>query len=200
MLTTSELFSQSGTSVAMDFVETPSQMLENWVWNKESLSLFATHYKTNEIIPDSLLNRMMKARNIQSGNNLLQQIFYGMLDLTLHGGSDSSNVKSTTEIMSELQNSITNYDYMEGSHMQSSFDHLLDYGASYYGYLWSEVFAADMYSVFEKEGVLNQEVGLWFRKTILEKGGTEHPMNLVRAFLRRDPNNEAFLKSQEISE
>ena len=200
MLTTSELYSQSGTSVAMDFVEAPSQMIENWVWNKESLSLFATHYKTNEIIPDSLLNRMMKARNIQSGNNLLQQIFYGMLDLTLHGGSDSSNVKSTTEIMSELQNSITNYDYMEGTHMQASFDHLLDYGASYYGYLWSEVFAADMYSVFEREGVLNQEVGLRFRKTILEKGGTENPMNLVRAFLRRDPNNEAFLKKQGIVE
>ena len=200
MLTTSELYSQSGTSVAMDFVEAPSQMIENWVWNKESLSLFATHYETNEIIPDSLLNRMMKARNIQSGNNLLQQIFYGMLDLTLHEQFDSSNVKSTTEIMSELQNSITNYDYMEGTHMQASFDHLLDYGASYYGYLWSEVFAADMYSTFEKEGVLNQEVGLRFRKTILEKGGTENPMNLVRAFLRRDPNNEAFLKKQGIVE
>ena len=200
MLTTSELYSQSGTSVAMDFVEAPSQMIENWVWNKESLSLFATHYETNEIIPDSLLNRMMKARNIQSGNNLLQQIFYGMLDLTLHGHFDSSNVKSTTEIMSELQNSITNYDYIEGTHMQASFDHLLDYGASYYGYLWSEVFAADMYSTFEKEGVLNQEVGLRFRKTILEKGGTENPMNLVRAFLRRDPNNEAFLKKQGIVE
>ena len=200
MLTTSELYSQSGTSVAMDFVEAPSQMIENWVWNKESLSLFATHYETNEIIPDSLLNRMMKARNIQSGNNLLQQIFYGMLDLTLHEQFDSSNIKSTTEIMSELQNSITNYDYMEGTHMQASFDHLLDYGASYYGYLWSEVFAADMYSTFEKEGVLNQEVGLRFRKTILEKGGTENPMNLVRAFLRRDPNNEAFLKKQGIVE
>ena len=200
LLTTSELFSQSGTSVAMDFVEAPSQMIENWVWNKESLSLFATHYETNEIIPDSLLNRMMKARNIQSGNNLLQQIFYGMLDLTLHEQFDSSNVKSTTEIMSELQNSITNYDYIEGTHMQASFDHLLDYGASYYGYLWSEVFAADMYSTFEKEGVLNQEVGLRFRKTILEKGGTENPMNLVRTFLRRDPNNEAFLKKQGIVE
>ena len=200
MLTTSELYSQSGTSVAMDFVEAPSQMIENWVWNKESLSLFATHYETNEIIPDSLLNRMMKARNIQSGNNLLQQIFYGMLDLTLHEQFDSSNVKSTTEIMSELQNSITNYDYIEGTHMQASFDHLLDYGASYYGYLWSEVFAADMYSTFEKEGVLNQEVGLRFRKTILEKGGAENPMNLVRAFLRRDPNNEAFLKKQGIVE
>ena len=199
ILTKTELSSQAGSSVAMDFVEAPSQMLENWVWNKTSLSLFATHYKTGEIIPDSLLNRMMKARNIQSGNNLLQQIFYGILDLTLHEEFDLSNIRSSTETMSELQNSITNYAYTEGTHQQASFDHLLDYGASYYGYLWSEVFAADMYSVFEKEGVLNQEVGLWFRKTILEKGGSENPMNLVRAFLRRDPNNEAFLKSQGIS-
>jgi len=200
MLTTSELYSQSGTSVAMDFVEAPSQMLENWVWNKESLSIFATHYKTNEIIPDSLIDRMINARNIQSGNNLLQQIFYGLLDLTLHEAYDSSNVKSTTEIMKDLQNTITNYDYMEGTHMQASFDHLLDYGASYYGYLWSEVFAADMYSVFEREGVLNQDVGLRFRKTILEKGDTDNPMNLVRSFLKREPNSKAFLKKQGISE
>ena len=100
--------------------------------------------------------------------------------------------------MSELQNSITNYAYTEGTHQQASFDHLLDYGASYYGYLWSEVFAADMYSVFEKEGVLNLETGLHFRRTILEKGGSENPMNLVKAFLRRDPNNEAFLKNHGI--
>ena len=198
ILTKTELSSQAGSSVAMDFVEAPSQMLENWVWNKTSLSLFATHYKTGEIIPDSLLNRMLMAKNIQSGNNLLQQIFYGILDLTLHEGFDSSNVKSTTEIMSELQNSITNYAYTEGTHQQASFDHLLDYGASYYGYLWSEVYAADMYSVFEKEGLLNLETGLHFRRTILEKGGSENPMNLVKAFLRRDPNNEAFLKNHGI--
>ena len=198
ILTKTELSSQAGSSVAMDFVEAPSQMLENWVWNKTSLSLFATHYKTGEIIPDSLLNRMLMAKNIQSGNNLLQQIFYGLLDLTLHEEFDSSSLKSTTEIMSELQNSITHYTYTVGTHQQASFDHLLGYGASYYGYLWSEVYAADMYSVFEKEGLLNLETGLHFRRTILEKGGSENPMNLVKAFLRRDPNNEAFLKNHGI--
>ena len=198
ILTKTELSSQAGSSVAMDFVEAPSQMLENWVWNKTSLSLFATHYKTGEIIPDSLLNRMLMAKNIQSGNNLLQQIFYGLLDLNLHEEFDSSSLKSTTEIMSELQNSITHYTYTVGTHQQASFDHLLGYGASYYGYLWSEVYAADMYSVFESEGILNPRVGDRFRKIILESGSSIDPLVLIKEFLGRNPENYAFLRKQGI--
>jgi len=195
MLSKTELMSQSGTSVPMDFVEAPSQMLENWVWNKESLSLFAKHYKTGEGIPDTLVNRMLAARNLQSGNDLLQQVFYGMLDLTLYDGYDPGGLLSTTDIVIQLQNSITHYPYFEGTHQQASFDHLLDYSASYYGYLWSEVYAHEMFSVFEEGGLLNPAIGSRYREEILEKGGSEDPMNLVINFLGRQPNNQAFLRS-----
>ena len=179
----------------MDFVEAPSQMLENWVWNKESLHLFAKHYKTGEIIPENLIDRMLAARNLQSGNNLLQQIFYGMLDLTLYDGFNTEGVLSTTDIVMHLQNSITHYPYFDGTHQEASFDHLLDYSASYYGYLWSKVYAQDMFSVFEAEGIINPKIGFKYRKTILEKGGSEDPMSLVINFLGRPSNNKAFLES-----
>jgi len=195
MLSRTELMSQSGTSVAMDFVEAPSQMMENWVWNKESLSLFARHYKTGESIPDTLLDRMIAAQNLQSGNDFLQQIFYGMLDLTLYDGYDPEGVLSTTDIVMQLQNSITHYPYFGGTHQEASFDHLMDYSASYYGYLWSEVYAHDMFSVFENGGILNSEIGDRYRYEILEKGDSEDPMKLVINFLGRQPNNKAFLKS-----
>ena len=195
MLSKTELMSQSGTAVAMDFVEAPSQMLENWVWNKQALNLFAKHYKTGEIIPDTLVDRMLAARNLQSGNDLLQQVFYGILDLTLYDGYDPSGPLSTTDIVIQLQNSITNYPYFEGTHQQASFDHLLDYAASYYGYLWSEVYAHDMFSMFEVGGILNSEIGNRYREEILEKGGSEDPIDLVTNFLGRPPNTQAFLRN-----
>ena len=197
LLSKTELMSQAGTSVTMDFVEAPSQLLENFVWNKESLSLFAKHYKTDEVIPNDLVDKMIAAKNLQSGNNILQQIFYGVLDMSLCDTYDA-DTKTTTALIKDLQNTITNYSYVEGTYQQASFDHLIDYAASYYGYLWSEVYAYDMYSVFEDKGVLNPAIGKIYRETILEKGGSIEPEYLVKEFLRRDPNNKAFLKQLEI--
>ncbi len=199
LFTTTDLSSQAGTSVAMDFVEAPSQIFENWVWQQESLSLFAKHYKTGEIIPDSLLNKMVAAKNVQSGNDLLQQIFYGLIDLTLYDKYIPQAEKTPLDIAIHLQNKITHYQYIEGTNMLTSFDHLLGYGASYYGYLWSEVYAADMFSVFNEKGILDSHTGNRFRKTILEKGGSEDPMVMVRDFLGREPSNTAFLKNQGFS-
>ena len=195
IVTKAELSSQSGTSVVMDFVEAPAQMLENWAWNKESLSFFSRHYKTKKVIPDTLIDRMIASKNLQSGNDALQQIFYGLLDLSLYDGYDPSGGLSSTDIVVQLQNAITNYSYFHGTHQQASFDHLLDYSASYYGYLWSKVYAEDMFSVFEENGVLNPEVGRHFRKTVLEKGSSENAMQLVVDFLGRKSNNKAFIKS-----
>jgi len=107
VLTTSRLISYAGTSVARDFVEAPSQMLENWVWQKESLSLFAKHYETGEVIPEELLDRMIAAKNINSGTKALQQIFYGIYDFTLNDGFDPDGNKSTTDLIKELKNEIT---------------------------------------------------------------------------------------------
>lgn len=195
VLTQSPLISFSGTSVARDFVEAPSQMLENWVWEKESLALFAKHYETGEVIPNALLDKMIAAKNLNSGTKALQQIFYGTLDFTLHDGYDPDAGKNTTEILADLQNSITLYPYQEGTHQQASFGHLNGYGAAYYGYKWSEVYAQDMFSIFVQEGIMNSETGMRYRKIILERGGTVDPIELVREFLGREPNSEAFLKS-----
>jgi len=198
VLTTSQLISYAGTSVARDFVEAPSQMLENWVWQKESLSLFAKHYETGEVIPEELLDRMIAAKNINSGTKALQQIFYGIYDFTLNDGFDPDGNKSTTDLIKELKNEITFYPYQEGTHQQASFGHLNGYGAAYYGYKWSEVYAQDMFSVFEANGILNPDIGLKYRRIILEKGGTVDPYELVKEFLGREPNSEAFLRSMGI--
>jgi len=198
VLTTSRLISYAGTSVARDFVEAPSQMLENWVWQKESLSLFAKHYETGEVIPEELLEKMIAAKNINSGTKALQQIFYGIYDFTLNDGFDPDGNKSTTDLIKELKNEITFYPYQEGTHQQASFGHLNGYGAAYYGYKWSEVYAQDMFSVFEANGILNPDIGLKYRRIILEKGGTVDPYELVKEFLGREPYSEAFLRSMGI--
>ena len=198
VLTTSRLISYAGTSVARDFVEAPSQMLENWVWQKESLSLFAKHYETGEVIPAELLEKMIAAKNINSGTKALQQIFYGIYDFTLNDGFDPDGNKSTTDLIKELKNEITFYPYQEETHQQASFGHLNGYGAAYYGYKWSEVYAQDMFSVFKANGILNPDIGLKYRRIILEKGGTVDPYELVKEFLGREPNSEAFLRSMGI--
>ncbi len=195
ILTTSKLMAFSGTSVKRDFVEAPSQMLENWAWKKESLVLFAKHYQTGETIPDDLINKMIAAKNVNSGTKNLQQIYYALLDFTLHDGFEPNNPQSSTDLVEQLQNELTLYPYVEGTHFQASFGHLVGYAASYYGYKWSEVYAADMFSVFESEGMLNQSTGARYRRHILEPGGTKDPLNLVESFLGRKPNNKAFIKS-----
>ena len=195
VLTQAPLMSHAGTSVARDFVEAPSQMLENWAWQKESLSLFAKHYKTGEVIPDELLDKMIAAKNVNSGTKALQQVYYGVLDFTLHDGFDPAGEQTTTDIVRELQNSITFYPYQDGTHMEAAFGHLNGYGAAYYGYKWSEVYAQDMFSIFENEGIMSSEQGMRYRKIILEKGGTVEPLDLVREFLGRESNSDAFLKS-----
>ena len=195
ILTVSPLYSYSGFSVLDDFVEAPSQILENWVWEKDVLKLFAKHYQTGEVIPDRLVNRMVAAKNVNSGLNTLQQIFYGVYDFTLHDSFDPYGELNTTDIAKILQNELTLYPYLEGTKMQASFGHLVDYEAGYYGYLWSKVYAQDMYSVFKENGVLDRETGRRFRKIIFEPGGTIHPKTLIKEFLGREPNMNAFLSS-----
>jgi len=117
------------------------------------------------------------------------------LDFTLHDGFNPDGDQTTSDIVSKLQNEITFYPYQEGTHMEASFGHLNGYGAAYYGYKWSEVYAQDMFSLFEKKGVMNKDEGLRYRKIILEKGGTEDPLTLVKNFLGRESNSDAFLRS-----
>jgi thimet oligopeptidase len=195
MLTTAELSSQSGTSVARDFVEAPSQIFENWIWSYESLKLFARHYQTGEVLPRELFDKIIAAKNVGSGLSTETQIFYGMVDMTYHDKFDPFSDQSTDDVMRDLTERIRHYPYVEGTHFQAAFGHLYGYGASYYGYLWSRVYAEDMFSVFDANGILDQETGLRYRNIILAKGSSEEPIDLVREFLGREPNNEAFMRS-----
>ena len=195
LLTKAELSAQSGTNVARDFVEMPSQIFENWAWNYEALSLFAKHYNTGEVLPKDLYDKMIAARNVGSGLQTLQQIFYGTLDMTYHDKYDAKGTKSTTELVKELQNEITLYKFQQGTHFEAGFGHLNGYAAGYYGYLWAKVFAEDMFSVFELNGIMNQKTGLKLKKVVLERGSTIDEMEIVKEFLGREPNEKAFLKS-----
>jgi len=195
VLTKSPVMVYAGTSVTRDFVEAPSQMLENWIWQKESLALFAKHFETGEMIPDELLDKMLAAKNLNSGTKALQQVYYGILDFTLHDGYNPDGEQTTTDIVTKLQNEVTFYPYQEGTHMQAAFGHLNGYGAAYYGYKWSEVYAHDMFSIFKEKGIMDEELGMRYREIILEKGGTEDPLSLVVEFLGREPNSDAFLRS-----
>lgn len=195
MLTKSELSSFSGTSVSRDFVEAPSQIFENWTWDYASLKLFAKHYKTGDVLPETMFDKMLAAKNVGSGNSTLYQIFYGLIDMTIHDKYNPNEVRTTTDIVAELQNKIILTPFVKGTNFQAAFGHLMGYASSYYGYLWSNVYAQDMFSVFEKEGILNPEVGKRYRQIILASGADKEPIDLVKEFLQREPNPEAFYKS-----
>jgi thimet oligopeptidase len=199
LVSETELSSFSGTNVVTDFVEAPSQIMENWVWNKKVLSLFAKHYKTGEVIPAELVDRMIASKNATSGILALQQVFYGSLDFTMNNGFRVVNEQSIPDLVKKLQNSTTLFPYVEGSHFESSFGHLTNYGSQYYGYLWSLVYAQDMFSVFASDP-LSPVTGKRFRETVLAKGGSDDALNLVRNFLGREPNNKAFLKNLGLEE
>jgi thimet oligopeptidase len=195
LLTEAELASQSGTSVCLDFVETPSQFMENLAWNYDVLGLFAFHYKTNEKLPKYLFNKMLEAQNVGSGISTSQQIFYGMLDMELHDKYNPDNEITISEIVKKLQNEITPFEYLDGTCFEASFGHLNGYAAGYYSYLWSKVFSEDIFSVFEEKGIFNPETGKKYIDCILSKGSSIDEEDQIKAFLGREPNQKAFLKS-----
>jgi thimet oligopeptidase len=195
MLTKAELGGQSGASVKWDFVEAPSQIFENWVWNYQSLQLFAKHYKTGEVLPLELFNKMKAARNVGSGLAASMQINYGILDMTLHDTYDPNGTKTTTDIAKEVYNKILPFRFVDGTAFHAAFGHLTGYAAAYYGYMWSKVYAEDMFSLFEKNGILDPKTGMRYRTTILANGSTKDELQMVREFLGREPNQEAFFRS-----
>jgi thimet oligopeptidase len=199
VLTKTKLSSQSGTSVSRDFVEAPSQIFENWTWNYESLQLFAKHYKTGEVLPNELFDKMLAAKNVGSGLANTQQVYYGILDFTLHDKYDPTSSQPIVEVMKELQNKITLYPYLEGTQMFASFGHLMGYAAGYYSYLWALVYADDMFSVFDKNGIMDKATGLKYRDIILANGSSRDELEMVKEFLGREPSQDAFFKAIGLS-
>jgi thimet oligopeptidase len=185
-----ELARFSGTNTERDFVEAPSQIMEHWIWRPDVLQRFARHYETGEPIPTELVDQLVAARNLNQAMWHLRQMTYGWWDQELHAGANR-DLDAIYEAGSEISLLPTH----EGTFALASFGHLMGgYDASYYGYMWAEVFGDDMFSRFEAEGVTNPEVGMAYRNEVLARGGTLDADDMLVNFLGREPNNEAFLR------
>jgi thimet oligopeptidase len=173
----------SGITTEQDFVEAPSQMLEEWTWDPATLATFARHYETNQPIPAELVNQMRRASEFGKALNVRQQMLYARLSLSIYDRDPKS--VDTTALLKELTNKITPYPYVEGTHFQTSFGHLDGYSAVYYTYMWSLVIAKDLFSQFDRSNLLAPGVAKKYRDTILAPGGSQPAATLVQNFLGR---------------
>jgi oligopeptidase A len=198
ILTDVPFASIAGTNVAYDFVELPSQFLENWTWEKSALDLFAKHVDSGQPIPDELFANMIRARNFQTGRAYMGQLGLGKLDMELHLNYAKYVGRPIEEVDLEILERYRIARSIRPPSVARSFLHLFGeptgYGSGYYSYLWAEVLDADAFTVFQKEGVLNAEYGMKFRREILARGDAEPADVLFRNFMGRDPDLTAFLK------
>ncbi len=193
-----EVKSLAGTNVAWDFVELPSQIMENWCWEREALDLFALHYETGEPLPADLFQKMKRAKNFRGANNQMRQLGFGIIDLALH--VEYSPVRDG-DVMAYSRNLLQPFSAapLPLDHaLIASFTHLfgspVGYGAGYYSYKWAEVLDADAFTRFREEGIFSRKVGTHFREQILSKGDSEDPAVLYRGFMGRDPDLSALLE------
>ena len=198
LLSKVEVKSLAGTNVAWDWVELPSQIMENWCWEREALNMFAKHYETGELIPEELFAKMKRAKNFRSANAQMRQLGFATLDLLLHIAFDPAEDDDLVEYSREILQDHAPTELPADYAMVAGFTHLFSspvgYGAGYYSYKWSEMLDADAFTRFARDGIFNSETGMAFRSNILEKGDSAEPEDLFRAFMDRDPDPEALLR------
>ena len=196
LLSRVEVRSLAGTSVPWDFVELPSQIMENWCWERESLDLFARHWQTGERLPEELFKKMKRAKTFRGANMQMRQLGFGIVDLALHrlwdGNSDV--VKFARGVLVPFAAAPLPEDYAMITGFTHLFSNPVGYGAGYYSYKWAEVLDADAFTRFRKEGVFSANVGGEFRDKILARGDSEDPAVLYRSFMGRDPDPNALLE------
>jgi Zn-dependent oligopeptidase len=187
--------SLSGTSVYWDFVELPSQVMENWCYEPESLALFAKHYQTGEVIPQEYVEKIKESASFQEGMATLRQISFGLLDMAFHSNNPTAitDVKAFEKAAFE---GTTLYPDVAENCMSVSFSHIFNggYSSGYYSYKWAEVLDADAFAYFQEKGIFNKEVATKFKENVLSKGGTELPMELYKRFRGQEPKPDALLK------
>lgn len=197
LLSRVEVRSLAGTNVAWDFVELPSQIMENWTWEREALDLFGRHYLTGETIPEELFQKMRRARTYRAANAMMRQLGFATVDLALHmdyqADRDGDVIRYARKIMQRFAPATLPDDYA----FVASFGHLFSsevgYAAGYYSYKWAEVLDADAFTKFTERGVFSRETGESFRRAILERGNGADPMDLYRAFMGREPRLDPLL-------
>ena len=185
----------SGTNVSWDFVELPSQLLENWCYEKEALELFAKHYKSDEVIPMELIEKIKASATFHEGMQTLRQISFGLLDIAWHG-KDPDNIKNVKEFETLSFSATQLYPDIKNNCMSTSFSHIFQggYSAGYYSYKWAEVLDADAFKYFKDHGIFNKKIAAKFKDTVLSQGGTCDPLELYIKFKGSKPNPEALLK------
>ncbi len=194
MLANTTYPSLSGTSVFWDFVELPSQVMENWCYQPEALALFAKHYETGEIIPQEYVDKIKESANFLEGLATVRQLSFGLLDMAYHGKAQTIDDVKTFELAAFESTKL--YPDVAENCMSTSFSHIFQggYSSGYYSYKWAEVLDADAFAYFEEKGIFNKEVATKFKEYVLSKGGTEHPMELYKKFRGHEPTPDALLK------
>lgn len=195
MLANGKYESLSGTSVYWDFVELPSQVMENWCYEKECLDLFARHYETGETIPENYIERIKESANFMEGYQTMRQLSFGMLDMAWHG-TENLNIEDVANFEKEVMSKTDVLAPIEGTNMSCSFSHIFQggYSAGYYSYKWAEVLDADAFEYFKENGIFNREIADKFKKNVLSAGGSEHPMTLYKRFRGQEPDVKALLR------
>jgi peptidyl-dipeptidase Dcp len=197
MLSKCRYGSLSGTNVMRDFVELPSQLMENWAYQKEWLDSWAKHYKTGEKIPAELIEKIKRSAQFQSGYASDRQLSFGMVDMAWHTLT-SPFIGKVDEFEREAMERTALLPNVQGTCFCTDFSHIFagGYAAGYYSYKWAEVLDADAFAYFSEKGIFNTQVAESFRKNILERGGTEHAMVLYKRFRGSEPTVDALLKRE----
>jgi peptidyl-dipeptidase Dcp len=189
--------SLAGTNVYWDFVELPSQIMENWVKEKEGLDIFARHYQSKQPIPQELVDKIKKASQFQAGYYSMRQLQFAFLDMAWHA-QDPRNVTDVDQFETKATEHTRALPKIPGTNTSVSFSHIFagGYSAGYYSYKWAEVLDADAFEYFKEAGLFNREIAEKFKANILSRGGTEHPMELYKKFRGREPDPKALLRRE----
>ena len=202
MLTQMTVPSVSGINgVAWDAVELPSQFLENWCWEEEALAFISGHYESGDPLPKDMLDKLLAAKNFQSAMFMVRQLEFALFDFRMHHEYDPASGGRIQHILDQVRESVSVIIPPAFNRFQHGFSHIFagGYAAGYYSYKWAEVLSSDAYARFEDEGIFNQETGRSFLQNILEKGGSQEPMDLFKAFRGREPEIDALLRHSGIA-